>query len=158
MHLLMSAPTAACSARLPHASPPLGLSLLLQGSRLRARLSLPSCSPVSQAFSGAALLCVALLFSLSSFHFFCPPGYHMHLLWVMVSVVGTQIRSRVVSLGPFPTPGPLAPCPMPWCCVTAPKGGAKVAEAMGQFWGLGMLPFTPPGWLLGPSPSLSIPS
>lgn len=106
-----------------------------------------------------SLFCVALLFSLSSFHFFCPSGYHMHL-WVMVSVVGTQIRSRVVSLGPFPTPGPPAPCPMPLCCVAAPKGGAKVAEAMGQFGGLGMqlLPFAPPGWLLGPSPSLSIPS
>lgn len=53
--LLTSTLATACSARSPCASPPLGLSLLPQGSRLRARLSLPSCSPVSQAFSGAAL-------------------------------------------------------------------------------------------------------
>lgn len=53
--LLTSVPAAACPTHSPRASPPLGLSLLLQGSRLRAHLSLPSCSPVSWAFSGAAL-------------------------------------------------------------------------------------------------------
>lgn len=55
MLLLTAAPAAACSARSPRVPPALGLSLLLlQGSRLRARLSLPSCLPVSRAVLGAA--------------------------------------------------------------------------------------------------------
>lgn len=76
--LLTSTLTAACFAHSPHASPPLGLSLLLQGSRLRVRLSLLSCSPVSWAFLGASLPpCAFLLFSLSSFSDLCLPGTNM---------------------------------------------------------------------------------
>ena len=125
---LTSAPAAACSARSPHASAPLGLSLLPQGSRLRARLSLPSCSPVSRAFSGAALppSCPPFFSLLAAFTPRHPPGTTVHLR-VMASVMGTQMWSRVVSLGqgtpalPHPAATP-APCPQPWFASLHPRG------------------------------------
>lgn len=56
-------------------------------------------------------------------------------------MVGTQVWSRVTSWGQGD-----------------PTGGAKVAEAMGQLGSLGVPPLAPQGWVLGPSPSFSVPS
>lgn len=92
--LLTSTLTAACFARSPHASPPLELSLLLQGSRLRAHLSLPSCSPVSWAFLGAFFPSFMSPF----FSLIAPFAVSASWVspWVMASVVGTEMQSRVL--------------------------------------------------------------
>lgn len=150
--LLTSVPAAICSVCSPRTSPPLGLSLLLQGSRLRARLSLPSCSPVSRAFFRVLLL-ASLLFSLSSFCLLCPLGTAMHL-WVMASAVGTQMQSWVVSLGQGAggchrvrkgrVPA-APPSTLPWCASLCPRGEQRWLKLWGCLgaWGCRWSPLHP---------------